>query len=484
MSRLESTDLAGQCIHYDLIATITHAEHSRDEACRAHYAACTLCLEEREALHAFFEADLSEEIVHMYSGVPLHVTRVAASLLDYLLPPPRWQRLFDDMRQQWTALGHVPFVDITGALARLEIQGTLRPGERPRYYVGQTITLQLRVDEDCEVRLLHLDSHGSVTQLFPQAGMPSVLHAGTHEFAGRITGNHDDVHRLMAVAAKGRLIAAERVTDRRGEEWVEALRQQVHTLPAGAWSWSEYAYRVAEPSHVSLDELEESCQMEIQDRADREKPACGEVCRRTLDGQRSAGQQREAFEVFYKITSRLVYRWIQTWFDDMPADQRGNVEEYVQEVYARLLAADVHYQGYFPLLRYLKEIVARVVFQAYRQQKRQIISAVRTKLQGLRFRPDRSVIVQELLACLRRHGLDDPLDQIVLEGLLKGQPVAELQVHPLVWDAFAHSQAKDFEKFVYNRRDTATWHAYKSMQKITRQANDRTCLDVLDQVMV
>jgi hypothetical protein len=373
------------CMKYDVVSWSLGEQHGTP-GFREHLQECSLCEEELKETRAFFATDLTEELAEEYEGLSLKWISVPESLLERLFPKTVWERMLDELKKQWSALGRSPFAEIAWEPARLQVEGNLVPGRRRRYYTGQHIALKLRIDEDCYAMVLHVDNQDKLRRVFPKPGETGFLKSGLYEFPGLVEGTHDAVQRLIVLATKTNLQVTASLREDVGPEWIETLSRQVRTLPEGEWSWGEYEYLVVEPDRVSLDDLVESCQSEINDKTDTNKPACGEVCRRMLDTTFPQQQRREAAEIFYKITMRLVYRWINSRLQDIPPEQREEAEEYAQEVYGRLSAAPVQYQGYFPLLRYLKVITARVVTQDYQKPKRQIISRLRTKLNGLRFR--------------------------------------------------------------------------------------------------
>ena len=470
------------CVQYDVVSW-SLGEQQETSALQEHLQECPLCGEEIEETRSFFATDVVEEFSEEYRGLNLPWIAVPQTLLERLFPKTTWERILDELKKRWVTLGQSPFADIAWEPVRLQVEGKLSPEKRPRYYTGQQITLKLRIDEDCFVMVLHGGDRGRLRQVFPKLGETGFLKLRTYEFPGLVEGTHDEAQRLIALATKTDLQVTDSPRKGAGLEWVETLSQQVSTLSEGEWSWAEYGYRVVEPARVSLEDLAESCQLEIQDKTDKDKPACGEVCRRTLDDPLPQQKRREAFEIFYKITTKLVHRWVNSWIQEIPPEQREDVEAYVQEVYSRLSAATIQYQGYFPLLRYMKEITTRVVIQDYRKPKRQIVSSLRAKLNGLWFRSENENVARKLIECLRVYGLNNPVDLVLLEGLLKGQGAPELREHPLLQERFSRSQAKDIEKFVHNRRDTAIWHAFKSMRQIQRNSDDLGCREVVEEAL-
>src|SRR5262249_45589586 len=141
-------------------------------------------------------------------------------------------------------------------------------------------TLKLRLDEECYVKIFHVDAGGKINRVFPSSFSPSLLQKGVYEFPGIVEGTHDEIQKFITLATKAELTENDLFVERLGLSWLAAFNQYVQTLPAEQWSWSEYSYRVVDTNSVSLEDLEESCTREVRDRSDKEKPACGEVCRR------------------------------------------------------------------------------------------------------------------------------------------------------------------------------------------------------------
>ena len=486
------------CAQYDLVSfALGKAEET--QSFRDHLRECGLCSEELEAIEAFLATNGPERIAEAYLGLDLISIAVPKVLLDHCLPQPAWERLLDDLRSRWAALGRPLFIDLGWELVRLKAEGQLRPGRRPRYFIGQKITLRLRVDEDCWVAMLHMDAQGRVTRVVPEAGQRIFLRAGQHEIPGVVQGEHDGVQRLIILAAKVEPPLRDPSGEVLGVHGLEGLFRRLEALPADQWCWSEYEYRVVDPARTSLEDLEGSCQLEIRDKGDTEKAACGEVSRRVLDETLPISERWDAFPLFYKITSRLIRHWIDVLMPEplsreredielsaesqrepavallLHTDDRGDVEAQLQEVYSRLFTSKVRYCGYFPLLRYMKEILAHVVAQAYRGEKRRIVSLVRARLSGLARHPERAGLALKLLECLRAVGFDNPIDEVLLDNLLKGEGVAQLTTNPIVQEAFSRAKATDLEKFIYNHRDTAVWRAYKGMRKIQHRVADQDC---------
>jgi DNA-directed RNA polymerase specialized sigma24 family protein len=461
---------------------VAHVQASAQpgEPLSTHLAACALCLEEIEEIRDLLSTSPVEELTQAYQGLEFTLISVPTALVRHLFPKNACELFLDELRRRWAA---APLAEIAWAPARLDFHAELRPGKRPRYYIGQTVTLRLRVDEDCYLTLLHLDPGGQVRPISPDSREASQLHAGAYEFSGTVEGAHDEIHTLIALASRSALRWPGAALLAFTSTPMHALQAQLNGLSRDQYSWSEYQYRVADPSQTSIDDLEESCKLEIADRGDQQKPACGEVSRRTLDISLSDSQRSEAFSVFYKITSRLILRWITLWTDQLPAQGAKDTEAYLQEIYTRLLGSKVQCRGYLLLLGYLKTIATRVLLQEHRALKRQAISALRRKLAGLSPEHGDGTFIQRVVECLTAHGLKDALDCLLLEGLMRGERLTALKDNPLVHAAFDASRSDDLEKFLHNRRDTAVWHAFKAMRRFLPLGEEHPCRRIAHQFL-
>ena len=427
---------------------------------------------------------------HPRKQLPTWTNAVSESYVDYRpTPPALLQRLFptahkatflDRLHATWVLNGRPSLARIHPLAIRLEARLRLVPSERPRYFTGEAISLELSIDEDCFVLLLHVDGAGTVRRKFPVVGDIGSIKAGRHLIPGRIEGQHEEPQKLVLLATKACFKWMRAIRGRLTSKQMQVLLAQLEECPGHNWSLDQFCYRVVSASEATIAALAESCLHEIRAprQARGDMPACNAIARMALDRGLPDWRRRDAFEVFYGITQSLVLAWIRAAMPDAP---RSCIEELGQEVYARFIKAPVMYQGYPQLLRYMHGIAIHVVHEQFKDVKRLMISRFRGLLKGLSRAESGSKIVDALSHCLAKNGLDS-IDLMLIETLRYGARTTQLKTNGLLAQGFASSRARDFRKFIHNRRDTALWRALTIIRQVRGDMHTKVCDPLVSQL--